>query len=255
MIALLTGVISESMFEKNQVKLDEERHEREAKRKILNSRFKALFDTADKNDNDEASAEELRKLLPQVEKDFNDYMVSYTKQDLDCVIDVMDADASGFISEVEFCQGIMSIADGVRAMSIQELYYAVSLIKSKTEKNELVVNDTMRRCVALNEKLPPDVVARFDVHRSFRSVRRTQRDSQTLRAAPVVRPEALHSMTPGWQADSEQDVVPIPGTAAQVGDVPEHVAEHMLQRLRGIRASQRRVARKLQSSSCWRQIR
>merc|ERR1719163_1163938 len=35
MLALLTGVISESMFEKNQVRLEEERGEREHRRKML----------------------------------------------------------------------------------------------------------------------------------------------------------------------------------------------------------------------------
>merc|ERR1719326_2862649 len=44
MIALLTGVISESMFEKNQVRLEEERFEREEKRKILNTLCSDFFD-------------------------------------------------------------------------------------------------------------------------------------------------------------------------------------------------------------------
>ena len=44
MIALLTGVISESMFEKNQLRVDEERLERESKRKMLSEQFGELFD-------------------------------------------------------------------------------------------------------------------------------------------------------------------------------------------------------------------
>merc|ERR1719277_579588 len=43
MLALLTGVISESMFEKNQVRLEEERGEREERRKKLANVTGELF--------------------------------------------------------------------------------------------------------------------------------------------------------------------------------------------------------------------
>merc|ERR550532_3762558 len=51
MIALLTGVISESMFEKNQARMEEERVEREKKRSYFQGRCREIFEAMDVDDN------------------------------------------------------------------------------------------------------------------------------------------------------------------------------------------------------------
>jgi len=60
MIALLTGVISESMFEKNQMRAQEERQERELKRELLKGKCIELFASVEHDAADEASLEILR---------------------------------------------------------------------------------------------------------------------------------------------------------------------------------------------------
>jgi len=134
MIALLTGVISESMFEKNQLRIEDERLDRESKRKVLGQRCAELFDEADQNDRREASKQELLSVMPFVAELFESHYVTYTQHDLDGILDCMEANNSGFVSKDAFCHGILSIAEGVRPMSIMELHYAVALTKSKVEQ-------------------------------------------------------------------------------------------------------------------------
>merc|ERR1712159_814700 len=61
-------------------------------------------------------------------------MVPFSKHDLQNITEVMDSDGSGLISKGEFCHSILSIAEGVRPMSIMEIYYTLSLTKSKMDK-------------------------------------------------------------------------------------------------------------------------
>merc|ERR1712190_578023 len=62
MIALLTGVISESMFEKNQLRIDEDRLQRESKQKGVSALCEELFEEVTVNEGGEASKEDLSEL-------------------------------------------------------------------------------------------------------------------------------------------------------------------------------------------------
>jgi len=134
MIALLTGVISESMFEKNQIRIEEERMERETKRKQIGNSISDLFDTLEHDEDDACSHDQIRSILPQVAELFEIYAIAFAYHDLENVVDLMDVDCSGQISKSEFTHGILSIAEGVRPMSMIELFHAIHVVKSKVEQ-------------------------------------------------------------------------------------------------------------------------
>eukprot|EP00927_Polykrikos_kofoidii_P058725 TRINITY_DN5343_c0_g1_i3.p1 TRINITY_DN5343_c0_g1~~TRINITY_DN5343_c0_g1_i3.p1 ORF type:complete len:662 (-),score=114.06 TRINITY_DN5343_c0_g1_i3:134-2041(-) len=134
MTALLTGLVSEGMFEKNQVRLEEERQEREAKLEIVSDHCGALFDEAQQTADGKASKQELLLLIPFVEEMFNYNDVTFAATDLANVIDLMDADPRGGVKRDEFCQCILSIADRGRPMSSMELQYSMTLVKMKLAK-------------------------------------------------------------------------------------------------------------------------
>jgi len=62
----------------------------------------------------------------------------------DKVVDVMDADANGYISKEEFCQGCLSIADNVRPVSIMEICKALCLATTKIERCDEMIQDVLK---------------------------------------------------------------------------------------------------------------
>merc|ERR1719359_1130004 len=67
MIAMLTGVISESMFEKNQARIEELRLEHEEKRQQIRKWSSEKFEGLPKNNMGEAAKEDIVMLFPQFE--------------------------------------------------------------------------------------------------------------------------------------------------------------------------------------------
>lgn len=122
MIALLTGVISEAMFEKNIMRLEDERREKEFKRRSMVKACTEMFDKVIINSN-ECPVEELFQLIPEICSFFEVNNVPYTRHDLHTMIELMDTDGSGAINRAEFCRGILQVAEEVRPMLIMELHY------------------------------------------------------------------------------------------------------------------------------------
>merc|ERR1719401_1421490 len=94
MIALLTGVIHENMFEKNQLRMEEERQEREAKRKSLVKVCGNLFDEVAEEHGGSVPKhrfDDLKLLLPRVADLFKLNGVHLVEDDLHDIIDLMDA--------------------------------------------------------------------------------------------------------------------------------------------------------------------
>jgi len=136
MVAVLTGLVCEAMFEKNAMKLEEEQHEGEVKRKFLIEKLEMTFDMLPHNELGEATYEDVMKIVPQISKLFMDAAVPFMRSELENVVQVMDTDGSGNIDKNEFCRGVLQLAEGLRPMSIMELHYAVSLAKMKIDKCE-----------------------------------------------------------------------------------------------------------------------
>jgi len=145
LIGLLTGLVCESVFEKNQLRLDEERAEGEAKRQFLKERCEELFDRIAHNARGEATVDDVKSILPLISDLFIQEGVSFAYHDLQGTAYVMDTDNSGTIDKEEFCRGVLQIADGLRPMSIMELHYAVSVAKVKMDRCEVLLHQLLRK--------------------------------------------------------------------------------------------------------------
>jgi len=134
MIALLTGVISEAMFQKNQVKMEEERQDREASRALLLESCQALFDEFLQGGADEVTRGQVREMFPHIRVLFDDFNVRYTNHELEDVIRLMDTDGSGSVNKSEFCRCLLHIAENsedLRPMLMMELHYdSMSFLKT-----------------------------------------------------------------------------------------------------------------------------
>jgi len=137
MIALLTGVISETMFDKNEMRLESERLEREARRKSLRTKCEDIFNKLELNDMGEAAPEIVMGIIPQLQEAFELEGYPFATGDLEGVVKFMDTNYSGCIDKDEFFHGVLQIAEGVRPMSIMELQYTVCFLKFKLEKFEV----------------------------------------------------------------------------------------------------------------------
>jgi len=135
MLALLTGVISESMFEKNQVKIEEERVERESKRKLIGLRCSELFDEAKVNADGDAEKEEIFSMVPYIAQMLENHSVPYASHEIEHVIELMDQEnIDGLISKKEFVDGIVSFAEGVRPVAIMELNHKMILTLAQADE-------------------------------------------------------------------------------------------------------------------------
>lgn len=137
MIAMLNGVISESMFEKNCLRVQEEEKDRRASGQIIICHCEALFESLPKNAEDEATRATILNTLPEIRDVFEEAGVVFATDDLIGMIEVIDADGNGSISREEFRHFIVQMAEGVRPMLIMELYYAMRGVKQKLERQEL----------------------------------------------------------------------------------------------------------------------
>jgi len=136
MIALLTGVVQHSMFVDSQVRMEQDRVDREAKRGTVVDQCEALFGQASVNDAGEASVEEIKALMPYVEQVFQRLRIPYDQHDLANIVTLMDQDASGLISKEEFLHGILSLSEGLRAFSIQEICHNLAGVYASVKSCE-----------------------------------------------------------------------------------------------------------------------
>jgi len=138
MIALLTGVVSESMFQKNQVRQEEERKEHCERRKLLQQQSELLFAEVKDQETGEATIEDVKELALDIEEMFSNLGIEFEYADLDNFSGLIDTDGSGSISQQEFQHGILSMAHGTQSMSTMELYYHLCILKAKLDRSEPV---------------------------------------------------------------------------------------------------------------------
>jgi len=153
MIAMLTGVISESMFEKNQARVEELRIEHEEKRVQVKKWCSDEFALLRKDDRGEASTPAVTAILPKFALLLAKLEIEFQQDDLDSSPEYMDEDESGGISGPEFLHGLMSIAEGARPVSFQEIKHIVTTTRVTGDKNYNLISKVMDRMVKLEDKL------------------------------------------------------------------------------------------------------
>merc|ERR1719436_1930361 len=129
------------MFQKNQVKIQEERQEKETTRKTLLQNCQALFDEVVNADCDEIGRDDLMVMLPRIHGIFESLNMPYTFHDLQDMLDVMDTDGSGAVNKAEFCRGLLHVAENsedLRPMLMMELHCdSMQFLKTKLTAFEL----------------------------------------------------------------------------------------------------------------------
>jgi len=134
MVALLTGVITEAMFEKNQARNEEERAERDQKRLKLAERLALLYDQAGLDAEQGSSWEEIEAITPLIEAVLQASEVEYKPEDLRP--EVLDKDGDGSITKSEFVNKVLSIVDSQRLPNIIEIFQEVSHVQATLERLE-----------------------------------------------------------------------------------------------------------------------
>jgi len=137
MTALLTGVISESMFEKNQLRVEETRKEQDDLLDALDTKADEVYATLDLDDKGEASTDEvMSKAMPVIADLFEKAMVEFTDYNLTELVRLMDGDCSGRISCEEFRRAIVTFANGVKPLAIQEVHFNMACCMYKLRQIE-----------------------------------------------------------------------------------------------------------------------
>eukprot|EP00747_Dinoflagellata_sp_TGD_P017384 gnl/TRDRNA2_/TRDRNA2_125792_c0_seq1.p1 gnl/TRDRNA2_/TRDRNA2_125792_c0~~gnl/TRDRNA2_/TRDRNA2_125792_c0_seq1.p1 ORF type:complete len:593 (-),score=120.24 gnl/TRDRNA2_/TRDRNA2_125792_c0_seq1:22-1800(-) len=134
---LLVALINESILEKNQARLEAERIEREAKRKLMQTRCREVFDAIDVNNNRVLPREDIMRAKGQIARLFESAGVNFRSHDLDQMFYIMDYNDTGIIEKNEFVQGVVELCDQIRPMSIMELHYQVSKCATKIGECDL----------------------------------------------------------------------------------------------------------------------
>lgn len=118
MLAMLTGVINESMFENNELRKDEQRIQHEAMRQEFSESCGDLFEDIPSNADGEANIEDVKTLAPQTLELLEQAGAHIAHGDILRFIDNVDVDDSGTINIVEFVQAMEKVAEGVNPLSI-----------------------------------------------------------------------------------------------------------------------------------------
>jgi voltage-gated sodium channel len=134
-IALLTGVISQSMFEKNEVRKDMIHKEHEEMRRTLGERCEQLFNSKlQLDENGEAAVSHVKLLSDDMWKMLEAAGADITHADVEKIIEFMDINGTGNINAGEFKAAMEKISEGMSPMGIQEIANRVGICESKIDK-------------------------------------------------------------------------------------------------------------------------
>jgi len=142
-IAMLTGVISESMFEKNEMRKAEAREEHEEMRANLGDHCGALFMTIAIEGGSTAHVDDVSALAPKLVHMLELAGGSATVNDIVELVDNMYTDNKGNIDVKEFVDTLEKVADGLSPFSIQEIEHAVGNLHKTVVVLQVSVNEIM----------------------------------------------------------------------------------------------------------------
>jgi len=126
MIALLTGVISESMFEKNQARIEEERQEQNQRREKLRTECDVVFRNIDSEGHGCVSQKQLKENTEIIKQLIFEFGSAIDDSDIEKVFEALDLDASGQVDMSEFERGIFQLSGEVKQQSVMELQNGIS---------------------------------------------------------------------------------------------------------------------------------
>lgn len=143
MIAMLTGVINESMFENNEMHKEEKRHQHELMRVSLGDKCADIFMGLEQNEDGEAYVSEVQRVAGDVVQLVEAAGAHIAHGDTTKIIAHMDIDHSGTVSIVEFVDTIEKLAEGLSPMAILDVHHSVGHSNKKLDDLDAKV-DTIK---------------------------------------------------------------------------------------------------------------
>lgn len=131
MISILTGVISESMVAKGQMRRENMRFEEEEKLKAMRAKLKSHFKDFDLSDDGLLSREEFADAIPSLLSllQENEEDAFYSESDLIMVYDLMDMDSGGNIDTDAFLQGMEQFDCRLHQVPLQMMKFQATMSK------------------------------------------------------------------------------------------------------------------------------
>jgi hypothetical protein len=155
-VAMLTGVISESMFEKNALRKEEARSEHEVMRMRLGERCDDLFQHLETDADDQVTKEVLLGQAHKLKHMLEEAGADVTSDEVDVMIHHCDLDGNGMVSKFELVAALDKISHGLSPLSLQEIHHEVGNLKynmeNVVEHVEALRQDVTRLVQHLEEK-------------------------------------------------------------------------------------------------------
>jgi hypothetical protein len=133
MISILTGVISESMVSKGQMRKENMRFEEEEQLKLVREKLREHFKDYDESGDGLLSREEFAHAIPSIlellqESEEESF---YSESDLIMVYDLMDLDGVGEINVEEFLKGMEQFDCRLHQMPLQIMKFQADVMKTQ----------------------------------------------------------------------------------------------------------------------------
>jgi len=154
MVAMLTGVISESLFEKNRARTDEMHAEHEEKRGAIRQWCKQSFaEIPEKNQMGEVPKECIGPLLPEFEELCKELDCEIDTDDIENLPDYMDEKESGLVGFHDFEHHVLSLVEQTGLASAHELKHILAATKLKCDKGFHLIEKVIERLDRLDSCL------------------------------------------------------------------------------------------------------
>lgn len=133
MISILTGVISESMVSKGQMRKENMRFEEEEKLKAVREKLREHFKDYDESGDGLLSREEFAHAIPSILEllSESEEETFYSEDDLIMVYDLMDLDGVGEINVEEFLKGMEQFDCRLHQMPLQVMKFQAEVMKTQ----------------------------------------------------------------------------------------------------------------------------
>lgn len=136
MVGMLTGVINESMFENNELRKEEKRHEHEEMRRHFGDACADLFEDLNADQRGEVPIEDVKLLAPDTLSLLEKCGARIAHGDMLKFIDSMDADDSGTINAIEFKEAMETICEGINPLCVLQVEKKVGHCTQELSKVE-----------------------------------------------------------------------------------------------------------------------
>lgn len=142
LLSILTGVISESMVSKGQVRRENMRFEEEARLKAVRQRLREHFKEYDESGDGLLSRAEFSHAIPSIlqllkEQSGEDDAI-YTEDDLIMVFDLMDLDGGGELDVEEFLKGMEQFDCRIHQVPLQIMKFQAAVMKKHNDLRDEV---------------------------------------------------------------------------------------------------------------------